>query len=80
MGLNFSELQPPSEEARKAAEAYREALTQAEIRDRETLLVWAFIMCTCTPAYIRVDLQTPPGYSACLVHGQHLMTKDGRWL
>jgi hypothetical protein len=48
--------------------------------EREAMLAWSPIFCTCTPGYTRVDTETPPGHASCLVHGAFMITYDGRVL
>lgn len=68
-------------EAEKAqVEAFERAQAELGVTERETCLRYAWLFCTCIPRYTPVDQQTPPGYANCLVHGQHMITHDGRWL
>jgi hypothetical protein len=72
---------PAFSEAEQAQiEAFQAAERELGVAERETCLAYAWLLCTCIPRYTPVDQQTPPNYAHCLVHGQHMITHDGRWL
>jgi hypothetical protein len=71
---------PLTEPEQAQIEAFEQAQRELGVTERETCLAYAWLFCTCIPRYTPVDQQTPPGYANCLVHGQHLLTLDGRWL
>lgn len=71
LGIGSPEQEPPPGYA-----AYREAMRDTEIAERERVLRWAMIYCTCPRSY----LAGPPGQAECLVHGGFMATYDGRVL
>lgn len=70
----------PGPEQEAAARRFEQAVADNGVREREALLRWQALFCTCLPYYTRPDLQTPPGHAACLVHGQFMLAHDGRVL
>jgi hypothetical protein len=67
-------------EQQAAVRAFEQAVDANGVREREVLLAWTALFCTCVPYFTRPDLQTPPGHAACLVHGQFMIAHDGRVL
>jgi len=79
-GLNEVITHPPTPEQRAAIKAYEDAVRDHEVFEREVLLSWAAVFCTCLTSYAPVSYTQDPGYAQCLVHGRFLLTHDGRVL
>jgi hypothetical protein len=66
----------PAQPESDAVTAYRQAMRDTEIAERELVLAWSMIYCTCPRRY----LPGPPEQAQCLVHGGFMTTYDGRTL
>ena len=72
---------PAFTEAEQAQiEAFERAQRDLGVTEREICVRNAWLFCTCRPAFARVSQETPPGHAGCLVHGQFMITHDGRVL
>ena len=81
LGHLFGQRPPQPDPAQaEAIEAYTQARAQLEVTEREILRRWEAVYCTCPPRRTRIDLNNPPGLSACLIHGQYMLAPDGRVL
>lgn len=75
-------LPPDVQAAVQAAQQAHEYAHELEIEQRETLLRYAWLFCTCRPWPSRADgkLDTTPPQSGCAVHGSVMVTMGGRVL
>jgi hypothetical protein len=68
------------EQMQQQARKFALAEADAEAAHRARMWRFAAIICTCKPRYIRCDQETPPGHANCLLHGQFMITYDGKIL
>lgn len=75
---------PPTPEQRLAlaqqqrqAEEFQRLAAASEVAGRERVLHWAALLCSCRRWY---RPQSDPPQAFCAVHGQQLVTPDGRVL
>lgn len=71
-------LPPEIREMLKQRAAVIEAMQEAEIEQRRTVLAHAWLLCTCRP-WPEPGCRTPP-QDGCVVHGSVMITLDGRVL
>ena len=69
-----------TEAERKQIEAYRQLSRDVPVSERQVMLDWSPLFCTCRPRLALVTADIPPGHAHCLVHGAYMVTWDGRVL
>jgi hypothetical protein len=67
----------PAAEDKAVIDCYIRAFHQLQIAEREQILHWAPLFCSC-PAW-RVRAAHPP-QADCMVHGTVLLKPEGGWL
>lgn len=67
-----------TEAERAQIAAYKQAVREYGVWEREQTLAWTPVFCTCARWRVPVSSDTPPGHAMCLVHGAFMITHDGR--
>lgn len=76
--------EPPTPEVIEQMRRVREAEEAAYIAQREDIMAWPMIFCTCSEGWLISPLGPgragQPPQVGCLVHGTVMVTRDGRVL